>query len=122
VADSRPHFLLSSFDWTFPFSNFLRRLGNLVAGFLTIRRSFFGIACLPLDQNVPLPPPWTVGQRVGQAQSLCIPNLGGKGVPRFQSIGAGRPSPLVCQNAQRMKTACKGSLSRCRNGGPGMIP
>jgi hypothetical protein len=51
------HFRLTSFDWTFPFCTFLRRFGNLVAGFLTIRRSFFGIACLPLDQVGLLPPP-----------------------------------------------------------------
>ena len=56
AASSRSHFLLTSVDWTFPFCNFFRKLGNLVAGFLTIRRSFFGIACLPLDQDVALHP------------------------------------------------------------------
>lgn len=74
--------------FTLPFSNFLRRFGNLVAGFLTIRRSFFGIACLPFDQDVPLPRHWDVGQRARHSPNLGISNLGGKDVPQRQFIGA----------------------------------
>lgn len=39
----RGHFFLACRDWILSFSIFFRRLGNLVAGFLGIRRSFFAI-------------------------------------------------------------------------------
>lgn len=38
---------LTCFDWILPFSNFFRKFGNLVAGFLTMRLSFFAITCTP---------------------------------------------------------------------------
>lgn len=44
----RSHFFLTCFAWVLLFCNFFRRLGNLVAGFLTIRLSFLAITCSPL--------------------------------------------------------------------------
>jgi hypothetical protein len=54
AAASRGHFLLACLDWILAFCNFFRRLGNLVAGFLAIRLSFFAITCSPFNQDVPL--------------------------------------------------------------------
>ena len=36
-AEVRPYFFLTCRDWVLAFCNFLRRLGNLVAGFLAMR-------------------------------------------------------------------------------------
>jgi hypothetical protein len=47
AASSTHHFFLACLDWILPFSNFFRRLGHLVAGLLTIRRSFLAIGWLP---------------------------------------------------------------------------
>jgi hypothetical protein len=45
---------LACLDWILPFSNFFRRLGNFVAGFLGIRLSFFAITRSPFQQDVPV--------------------------------------------------------------------
>jgi hypothetical protein len=55
LSAGRYYFFFACFDWIFPFCNFLRRLGNLVAGFLGIRLSFFAITRSPFDQAVLLP-------------------------------------------------------------------
>src|SRR5262245_29548760 len=41
LSAGRCYFFFACLDWLFPFCSFLRRLGNLVAGFLDIRLSFF---------------------------------------------------------------------------------
>jgi hypothetical protein len=42
----RPHFCFTCFDWILPLCNFFRKLGNLVAGFLAVRLSYFAITLL----------------------------------------------------------------------------
>jgi hypothetical protein len=51
VAGSRPHFFLACLDSILPFCNVFRRLGNLVAGFLAVRLSFFALTRSPFDQG-----------------------------------------------------------------------
>jgi hypothetical protein len=42
----RPHFFLTCFDWILLLCNFFRKIGNVVAGFLAMRLSFFAITLL----------------------------------------------------------------------------
>jgi hypothetical protein len=73
ATDSRRHFFLTCFDWILPFCNFFRKFGNLVAGFLTMRLSFFAITCSPLNQDVLLPSPWTVEPRARLPRPPPVP-------------------------------------------------
>jgi len=50
-AAGRCYIFFACFDWILPFCNFLRRLGNLVAGLLGIRRSFFPMTLSPVRQG-----------------------------------------------------------------------
>jgi hypothetical protein len=53
VADScRRHYFLPCFERILPFCNFFRKFGDLIAGFLTMRNSFFAITCSPFNQAV----------------------------------------------------------------------
>ena len=65
MGDLHPYFFLTCFDWSLPFCNFFRRFGNLVAGFLVIRLSFFPITWSPFNQRFSLAPSLDCGALTG---------------------------------------------------------
>ena len=101
AAASRPHFFLACFDWILPFCNFFRRLGNLVAGFLAIRLSFFAITRSPFDQG-----------------SLCDFPLYGEAQARALEAASGTIIGRIDNTAKavwfRTTVGFPGPLTRCR--------